>query len=69
MARKPRQFNVGNIYHIINRGVENRDIFLKNQDYSRFILSLEFFNNKDSINIWSLVETGKTERKSKGTNS
>ncbi len=55
MARKPRQFDIGNVYHLINRGVDGRDIFLKNQDYSRFVLSLEFFNDENSINIWSLV--------------
>ncbi len=55
MPRKPRQFEIGNIYHIINRGVDGRDTFLKNQDYSRFILGLEFFNTKNSINIWSLI--------------
>jgi len=55
MARKPRQFNIGNIYHIVNRGVDGRNIFLKDQDYSRFILGLEFFNNKNSIDLWPLI--------------
>jgi len=55
MPRKPRQFEIGNVYHIINRGVDGRKIFLKDQDYSRFILSLEFFNTSDSADIWSLI--------------
>ena len=55
MPNKPRQFEIGNIYHIIKRGVDGRKIFLSNQDYSRFILSLEFFNNENSVNLWDLV--------------
>ena len=55
MPRKPRQFGVGQFYHIINRGVDRRKIFLKDQDYSRFILGLEFFNSEHSINLWSLI--------------
>jgi len=39
----------------MNRGVEKRDIFLKNQDYSRFILALELFNTRSEINIWQLI--------------
>lgn len=33
------------IYHIYNRGVEKRDIFLKERDYLRFILNLYEFND------------------------
>jgi len=55
MARKPRQFDIGNVYHIINRGVDGRKIFSTNQDYSRFILGLEFFNDKELIDLWSLI--------------
>lgn len=57
MPRKPRNIAVGGIYHIINRGVEKRTIYLKNQDYSRFILGLEFFNTRKSIDLWNLVST------------
>lgn len=55
MPRELRKFKIGGIYHLINRGVEQRNIFLKNQDYQRFILSLEFFNSRESTNIWELV--------------
>lgn len=55
MPRAPRQFKVGKIYHILNRGVDTRKIFLNNQDYSRFLLSLEFFNAEKSIDIWNLI--------------
>ena len=55
MPRKPREFEIGGIYHIVNRGVEKRTIFLKKQDYSRFILGLEFFNNENPIDLWALI--------------
>jgi len=60
MPRQPRQFEIGGIYHIVNRGVEKRKIFLKDQDYSRFILGLEFFNTTDSIDLWDLLAQGGT---------
>jgi putative transposase len=60
MPRKPREFEIGGIYHIVNRGVEKRDIFLRPQDYSRFILALEFFNNREGINLWQLVARART---------
>ena len=37
----------GNIYHITNRGVEKRKIFLNNEYYFRFINNLYDFNNID----------------------
>ena len=51
------------IYHLYNRGVEKRDIFLDEKDYLRFILNLYEFNdsapalnfgyqlNRDSIEV------------------
>ena len=35
----------GNIYHIFNRGVEKRDVFMEDKDYSRFISDLGLFND------------------------
>ena len=55
MPRALRSFEIGGVYHIINRGVEKRQIFLKDQDYSRFILGLEFFNQKDAGLLWPLI--------------
>lgn len=75
MPRKLRQFATGGVYHIINRGVEKRKIFMKPQDYSRFILGLEFFNRGDANNLWELIAKAGTvpaseriakERKRKG---
>lgn len=36
---------MGNIVHILNRGVEKRKIFLDDEDYSRFVNNLDDFNN------------------------
>lgn len=51
MARKPRNFEKGGIYHVVKRGVDGRKIFLEPQDYRRFILSLEFFNTDITTNL------------------
>ncbi len=44
--RKP-YFIDGYIYHVFNRGVEKRDIFLDDQDHFRFIQNLYEFNDKN----------------------
>jgi len=36
-------------YHVYNRGVEKRNIFLDNADYFRFILGIEGFNNTEPL--------------------
>lgn len=53
MPRKPRNFEVGGIYHITKRGVNGTKTFLSKQDYSRFILSLEFFNTEKETDLWN----------------
>ena len=40
----------GNIYHVLNRGVDKRKIFLNDQDYFRFIHDLFEFNDVNPIN-------------------
>lgn len=40
----------GNIYHVLNRGVDKRNIFLDDSDYYRFIHNLFEFNDVNSIN-------------------
>ncbi|MGC8880809.1 MAG: hypothetical protein ACP5OX_00855 [Minisyncoccia bacterium] len=40
-------------YHILNRGVDKRKIFLDKQDYFRFIHNLYFFNDDISKNSHS----------------
>jgi len=70
--KKPKLVN-DQIYHIYNRGVEKRDVFLEDNDYLRFIHDLYEFNDKMSAeNIYyrKLYEVGphkirkeRTERK------
>lgn len=45
--QKP-QFVENQIYHIYNRGVEKRDVFLDKQDYLRFIHGLFVFNDQEA---------------------
>lgn len=42
-------FTVDSYYHIYNRGVEKRNIFLDHQDYSRFLFGLYVFNNTEVV--------------------
>lgn len=49
MARKTIVLSTSNIYHIINRGVEKRDIFTCDGDYYRFIHDLYEFNDMDTV--------------------
>lgn len=43
----------GEYYHIFNRGVDKRQIFDDNKDYSRFLDCLIFFNTENSIEMRS----------------
>lgn len=43
------QFVENQIYHIYNRGVEKRDVFLTDKDYFRFIHDLFEFNDEDCV--------------------
>ena len=55
MPKQPRIIEKGKIYHVFNRGVEKRKIFMNDQDYSRFIIGLEFFNQKNPIDLWGFL--------------
>lgn len=52
---------IGGIYHVINRGVDKRNIFLKPQDYARFILGLYFFNDRKGSDIWTSLKNKEQE--------
>jgi putative transposase len=38
------------LYHVLNRGVDKRSIFLDNKDYFRFVHGLFEFNDEDLVN-------------------
>lgn len=40
----------GNIYHVLNRGVDKRKIFLNEEDYFRFVHDLFEFNDTKPVN-------------------
>ncbi len=42
-----KKHNIGEIYHVLNRGVDKRKLFLDRQDYLRFIHDLFVFNDSD----------------------
>lgn len=45
-----RRTTPGNVYHVLNRGVDKRNIFLGDKDYLRFIHDLFEFNDTKSVN-------------------
>ena len=51
-------FANGEFYHIYNRGVDKRNIFLRHSDLSRFLESIKFFNSIEPIgSIRDIKET------------
>jgi putative transposase len=51
MPREPRNLENGEIYHIIQRGIEDKPLFLDENDYYRGIFSLYEFNNANPVEI------------------
>ena len=39
------QFQTGEYYHIYNRGVDKREVFMDEKDFTRFLRSIKEFNN------------------------
>lgn len=50
MNRKIK-FSEGEYYHIYNRGVDKRDIFMDKADHDRFLLLLSICNSTEPVNI------------------
>lgn len=44
-------FSIGEFYHVYNRGVEKRKIFLSDSDYKRFVALLHLCNSTDPVHI------------------
>lgn len=51
MPYRKEQFINGEYYHIINRGLDDRDIFLDEMDYKRFLEGIEKFNTPQAVCI------------------
>ncbi len=51
MPRQPRQFEVGGVYHVMNRGYDKRKVYLDDADYLRFAKSLYYFNDENIVDF------------------
>jgi putative transposase len=47
-------------YHVYNRGVDKREIFLNNHDYQRFSLLMYLCNGNKPVNIANELQKGRT---------
>jgi len=54
-------FVLGEYYHVYNRGVEKRTIFLDANDYRRFLLLLHVLNTKENLKIRDLLRENSYE--------
>jgi len=45
------EFGIDEYYHLYNRGIEKRNLFLNKKDYERFLVLLYIANNNDSVHI------------------
>ena len=52
-------FEIGQYYHLYNRGTEQRPIFLGDNDRARFVLLLYVCNSTKAVNIRELTEVHK----------
>ena len=56
----------GGIYHIYNRGVEKRPLFLDDRDYNRFVYNMAIFNDiKPALNSGRKSKIGLAEKEIK----
>lgn len=49
MSVRKIQFAVGEFYHVYNRGTDKRTIFSDDQDFMRFLQSMEEFNGPNPV--------------------
>src|SRR3989338_11467355 len=62
-----QQTTTGEIYHIYNRGVEKRDVFMDEQDYLRFIHNLFEFNDTAPAGKYSVKSEAKPPKIDRNT--
>lgn len=58
---RKHKFETNQYYHIYNRGVDKRDIFMNKSDLDRFVLSIKEFNNINPIKSIKEVLKNKTD--------
>ncbi len=54
MSYKQRQIEVGRVCHVLNRGVDKRNIFMQEKDYVRFVHDLFEFNDERPANSFNI---------------
>lgn len=58
---RKHKFITGQYYHIYNRGVDKRDIFMNQDDLDRFVVSIKEFNNIKPIGSLKEVLKNRTD--------
>lgn len=53
MARRPRLFAPGVIYHVIARGNHQEAIFLRGMDYHAYLLRLALYQGRDGVRLYA----------------
>ena len=66
MSSKRPQFVNGEIYHIVNRAIEGRNLFQQISDYFRFIFCLYELNDKNLVIMCNRIKE-RRERKNRGS--
>ena len=56
MSERKQSFVLGEFYHLYNRGVEKRKIFLDKQDYKHFLRLMYLCNSERSITLRDIGE-------------
>ena len=57
------EFANGEYYHIYNRGVDKREVFLENADYFRFLKAIKVFNQIDPTGSLRIEDRSEASRK------
>src|SRR3989344_53669 len=67
MPTKHPKFVTGELYHVFNRGVEKREIFLQTSDFFRFIFCLYELNEKGLIKMRDRIEERQKRKRERYT--
>lgn len=60
MSLRNTPFSIGEYYHVYNRGVDKRIIFIDDNDYGRFVALLYLCNSSNPVRINICPQQGKT---------
>lgn len=63
MPRQKTKGAVGEVFHVYNRGVDKRNIFLDHADYLRFYESLHLFNTEEAMTNLTVARQRERDKK------